>query len=71
MNRDALQRRSEVAFWGCLACAQPWLVTESPWAVVWVTLACAAWVVARMAANLDGQTDFVQRAFRWLTNLKP
>lgn len=71
MNREALQRRAEVAFWGCLACAQPWLVDGSRWALVWTVLASASWVTARLAGNLDSHTDFVQRAFRWLTGVKP
>lgn len=70
MNRDTLQRRAETAFWGCLACAQPWLVAGSRWAVYWLVIAVAAWLVARLNESLDSQTDFVQRAFRWLTNIK-
>lgn len=70
MNRDTLQRRAEIAFWGCLACAQPWLVAGSRWSGVWMLAASAAWLVARLNESLDSQTDFVQRAFRWITNAK-
>jgi hypothetical protein len=49
MDRQALQRRAEVAMWGCLACAQPWLVAGSKWGAVWGVAGAAAWLVARMA----------------------
>jgi hypothetical protein len=51
MDRQALQRRAEVAMWGCLACAQPWLVAGSKWGAVWGLAAGAAWLVARMAGS--------------------
>lgn len=70
MDREALQRRAEVAMWGCFACAQPWFVAGSRWGVVWGVAGTVAWLVARMAGTLDGQTDFVQRAFRWLTGAR-
>jgi len=65
MNKEALQRRAEVAMWGSMACAQPWFVAGSKWAFVWAAMALASWLVARLAGNIDRQTDFVQRAFYW------
>ena len=70
MNLEALQRRAEVAMWGCFACAQPWFVAGSRWGTVWALAGIAAWLVARLSGSLDSQTDFVQRAFRWLTGVK-
>ena len=70
MDKDALQRRAEVAMWGCLACAQPWLVAGSKWGALWGVAGAAAWLVARMAGSLNSQTDFVQRAFRWVTGIR-
>lgn len=49
MDKAALQRRAEVAFWGCLACAQPWLVVDSKMALVWAGAAVVAWFLARKA----------------------
>jgi hypothetical protein len=70
MDRQALQRRAEVAMWGSMACAQPWFVAGSKWGAVFAAMAGAAWLVARLAGNLDGQTDFVRRAFCWLTGTR-
>jgi hypothetical protein len=70
MDREALQRRAEVAMWGSMACAQPWFVAGSKWGLVFAAMAVASWLVARLAGSLDGQTNFVQRAFRWLTGAR-
>ena len=70
MDPKTLERRAEVAMWGCLACAQPWIAAGSRWGHAWAAAAAAAWLVARIAGNLDSQTDFVQRAFRWITGAR-
>lgn len=47
MNKEALQRRAEVAMWGCLACAQPWLILgQGPWGFLFSGAALVAWLVA-------------------------
>lgn len=65
MERQALQRRAEVAMWGCLACAQPWLVAGSKWGAAWGFAAAAAWLVARLASG--SQTVRVNQAYTGYT----
>jgi hypothetical protein len=67
IDRQALQRRAEVAMWGSLACAQPWFVAGSKVGLVFAAMAFLSWLVARLAGSVNRHTDFVQRAFYWWT----
>lgn len=46
-----LQLRAEVAMFGCLACAQPWMVAGNLTWIAWSLAAMLAWLVARSVAR--------------------
>ena len=58
MNNQALQSRAEVGMWGCLACAQPWMVAGSGWAFVWCAAAIACWGAAKLAGRKAREPDY-------------
>jgi hypothetical protein len=42
MITQELKQRAHIVMWGCLACAQPWLVAGSLWGTFWTALAVVA-----------------------------